>query len=285
MFEGKILGFLSLAAHLNDEDLSKVGALVVRVTNLEAAAKDIWPLVEAVRAIVAEHYPDGTKHDDSEYERRRSAMAALVRQALVLRSALGPAPEPVARCPRCLWSNDKMFIGKPTFADPPVVVSPCDEHFVRPDDASRPEKARPTCGWCGETNPDRIAPGTSSATGYWCIARHDGPFDQEPETRAEIIRDAAAYLRFCAGMASLSPAHGERGARYYEDAAMHLEGLSEAPWRGREYHGPLGDLEAGDLHEEAVRGYAEGRWGYDKRQVASLAVEVLRRRSKPSTSG
>jgi hypothetical protein len=61
-----------------------------RVEELEAAAKDMWPLVNEVRAIVADHYPDGTKHDDLEYTRRRSVTAALVRQALALRDALEP---------------------------------------------------------------------------------------------------------------------------------------------------------------------------------------------------
>jgi hypothetical protein len=59
-----------------------------RVADLEAAAEDIWPLVNEVRAIVADHYPDGSKHDDPEYVRRRSVTAALVRQALALRDAL-----------------------------------------------------------------------------------------------------------------------------------------------------------------------------------------------------
>lgn len=62
--------------------------LRARLAEFEVAAKDIWPLVNEVRAIVADHYPDGSKHDDPEYTRRRSVTAALVRQALDLRAAL-----------------------------------------------------------------------------------------------------------------------------------------------------------------------------------------------------
>jgi hypothetical protein len=64
-----------------------------RMLALEVAAKDIWPLVNEVREIVADHYPDGSKHDDPEYERRRSVTAALVRQALDLRTVLDEPTE------------------------------------------------------------------------------------------------------------------------------------------------------------------------------------------------
>ena len=59
--------------------------LAQEVLRLRAAANAMWPLVDGVRAIVAEHYPDGSKHDDPEYERRRSVTAALVRAALDMR--------------------------------------------------------------------------------------------------------------------------------------------------------------------------------------------------------
>lgn len=64
-----------------------------RMLALEVAAKDIWPLVDEVRAIVVDHYPDGSRHDDPEYERRRSVTAALVRQALDLRTVLDEPSE------------------------------------------------------------------------------------------------------------------------------------------------------------------------------------------------
>lgn len=91
----------------NDLDVMRTiakesGTHRARVTELEAAAKDIWPLVNEVRAVVADHYPDGSKHDDQEYERRRSVTAALVRQALTLRDAIDGstpsvgAPQPSA---------------------------------------------------------------------------------------------------------------------------------------------------------------------------------------------
>jgi len=81
-----------------------------------------------------------------------------------------------------------------------VVAALESERAQRTEPAQRASKARPTCGWCGETNPERIVP-SSSETGYWCVARHDGPrmgamlASNAQEVEAEFIEAFAHFIR------------------------------------------------------------------------------------------
>lgn len=102
----------------------------------------------------------------------------------------------------------------------------------------RPNEAEPEVSFTAEGETVRVVDSADLKAIERMLGRARSQRPETAETRAEIVRDAAAYLRFCAGLAERNR-HAVAVVSTYRDAAEHVEMLSKEPWRSPAFHGPL----------------------------------------------